>query len=369
MGSSTPSQTASAHDRKSHSLSSPHHAREFSGIRPFHQFGSWSESVQRAYPGTTYRLVSWLSHHQAELQDEDQLWDRCMEANRDCFQTLQVASLSKPSWFLPKGDVVFEVLKNPSIIPDDPPKGVLMRHTEALQVFGQRADFYFLRPTFVAETMEVYTGEMARTDAESEKGELLTLADCYGGTLRNLTLAKQFAAGTIDVARYGLQRGVRASLSALRHVERSISNQVERRRIKREAQAIPTGSDPDNLRALLLRSLELGLWKEADVFRDGLKSRARDGLGGGLSRTGITRELGLGRVATQARSEGEFIRLARENQTTDASTEQLRAVYREIVELRQWDPVTCFEVFDRPGKLWLEAHWFDAVDGKRYVHY
>ncbi len=49
-----------------------------------------------------------------------------------------------------------------------------------------------------------------------------------------------------------------------------------------------------------------------------------------------------------------------------------RRLRRAIDELR-WrvsiDPVLCFELDDRPGELWFEAHWFTGADGRRYVHY
>ena len=49
-----------------------------------------------------------------------------------------------------------------------------------------------------------------------------------------------------------------------------------------------------------------------------------------------------------------------------------RRLRRAIEELR-WrmsiDPVLCFELEDRPGELWFEAHWFTGANGKRYVHY
>lgn len=49
-----------------------------------------------------------------------------------------------------------------------------------------------------------------------------------------------------------------------------------------------------------------------------------------------------------------------------------RRLRRAIEELR-WrtsiDPVLCFELSERPGELWFEAHWFTGMDGKRYVHY
>ena len=33
------------------------------------------------------------------------------------------------------------------------------------------------------------------------------------------------------------------------------------------------------------------------------------------------------------------------------------------------DLVLAFELPDRPGELWFEAHWFIGRDARTYVHY
>jgi hypothetical protein len=43
-----------------------------------------------------------------------------------------------------------------------------------------------------------------------------------------------------------------------------------------------------------------------------------------------------------------------------------------LAELRRRiavDPVLAFELPDRPGELWFEAHWFIGRDARTYVHY
>ena len=103
----------------------------------------------------------------------------------------------------------------------------------------------------------------------------------------------------------------------------------------------------------------MGLFKEAEAFRDALKSwRSHDFVG----------RLGQGTGVAGVRSEAEFVRRARMH-GVDAPTNELTQVYREIQELRNWDPILCFELNNRPGDLWLEAHWFESQDGKSYVHY
>lgn len=44
--------------------------------------------------------------------------------------------------------------------------------------------------------------------------------------------------------------------------------------------------------------------------------------------------------------------------------------FREALgRLSEIDPVLCFELPERPGELWFESHWFEGIDGRRYVHY
>ena len=58
----------------------------------------------------------------------------------------------------------------------------------------------------------------------------------------------------------------------------------------------------------------------------------------------------------------EYYGLARESRRLEVALEELR---RRITI----DPVLAFEVESRPGELWFEAHWFEATDGRTYVHY
>lgn len=337
-------------------------AKDFAGIRPFRKFGTWSEAVSIAYPGATFRLVNWIAQHRRETRDYDTLWRQCIAANPACFQQLEIVNLSKPSWFLPEGGVVFQAIKNPTTIPDNPPRGVLIRHSEALEVFGQHADFYFLRPTFVAESMEVFTGELARAHADEDKSDILFMAKLYGGVLRKADFARKLAVGTASLGMLAIEKG----LSGLSRIEQLVTGYVEKTRIRREARGIPSGMHPDTIRALMIRSLELGLYKEADVFRIALNTWERHTVRSHL--TGISHGMGLGHIATKAKSASGFLRLAQEQGVT-ASAAELRVVYQEIQELRRWDPITCFEVRNRPGDLWLEAHWFENPDGKHFVHY
>lgn len=341
---------------------SPVRARDFLGVRPFHQFGNWSPPQRIAYSGATFRLVNWIAQNRRTTANYDDLWTMCQLANPDCFQQLDIIHLSRPSWFLPKGDVVFQVIKDPTNIPDNPPKGVLLRHMEALDYFGTRADFYFLRPTFAADTMEVFTGEAAREHAEEDKSDILFMAKLYGPVLRGAATTKQVASLAASAAKFAVRQGFRGLMS----LERSISDQIERRRIQREAQRIPTGMHPDAIRALMLRSLELDLFREADLFRQALRSWEGTGMQSRMTATSY--DMGIGKLAARATSESSFVQEAR-RQGSSASVVELRAVYQEVQELRSWDPITCFELHDQPGKLWLEAHWFEDQNGKHFVHY
>ncbi len=125
-------------------------ARPLVGPEPFERFGRWAEPVHIARDGTIGRLARWLALDGRETDDGTPLWNRCRAANRDCFRTYQVVTLDRPSYFLPAGDVAFEVIENPTQIPERPPQGVMLRHLEAMDAFAA-ATFYFLRPVFVAE--------------------------------------------------------------------------------------------------------------------------------------------------------------------------------------------------------------------------
>ena len=331
----------------------------FSGIEPFPQFGEWGRTIPIAYPGTTFRLVNWIAQMRREIRDYDELWSQCMRANPDCFADLQLVCLSKPSWFLPKGETAFQIIRNPTNIPDNPPRGVLLRHMEAMDVFGENADYYFLRPTFDSDTMEVFTGDLAREHAEQDKSDIIFMAQLYGGALRQIDLAQRLALQAVSVAEFFARKGVQG----LAHVGSLITDCVERSRIKRLARENASGMHPSRLRPLIVRSLELGMFREAEIFRDELRLRDRS-----ITSIESFHGLGQGRAAIRARSESEFVRLAR-GAGTDMSTVELKRVFREIESLRNWDPVLCFELKDRPGKLWLEAHWFEGTDGKTYVHY
>lgn len=46
-----------------------------------------------------------------------------------------------------------------------------------------------------------------------------------------------------------------------------------------------------------------------------------------------------------------------------------RASAAELRRRQDIDPILCFELPERPGELWFEAHWFDGADGRLYVHY
>ncbi len=124
--------------------------RRLAGTQPFERFGRWAPSVSIARDGTIGHLARWLALNRHEVDGDATIWDRCREANPDCFRTYRVVALDRPSYFLPAGEVAFEVIANPTQIPERPPQGVMLRHMEAMDAFAA-ATFYFLRPVFVVE--------------------------------------------------------------------------------------------------------------------------------------------------------------------------------------------------------------------------
>jgi len=125
-------------------------ARLLVGTEPFERFGRWALPVSIARDGTIGRLARWLAIHRPDDADDSTAWNLCREANRECFRTYRIVSMDRPSFFLPAGEVAFEVIENPTQIPERPPQGVMLRHLEAMDAFAG-ATFYFLRPVFVTE--------------------------------------------------------------------------------------------------------------------------------------------------------------------------------------------------------------------------
>jgi hypothetical protein len=48
---------------------------------------------------------------------------------------------------------------------------------------------------------------------------------------------------------------------------------------------------------------------------------------------------------------------------------ELRRELRDMRTRLSFDPILCFELPERPGELWFEAHWFEGRDGRLYVGY
>jgi hypothetical protein len=129
--------------------------------------------------------------------------------------TYRVVKLDRPSYFLPAGEVVFDVLANPTQIPEEPPTGVLLRHLEAMDVFPA-STFYFLRPVFVAEpTFQLCSADELRREAYFDRLDAMRRARHFGWAYRTHAwlAAKRDAAKSL-VRLYRLQF-IRLSLSCL----------------------------------------------------------------------------------------------------------------------------------------------------------
>jgi hypothetical protein len=67
----------------------------------------------------------------------------------------------------------------------------------------------------------------------------------------------------------------------------------------------------------------------------------------------------------------DFTRRLERTHSLGLATESRRLEFA-LAELRRRiviDPVLAFELPDRPGELWFEAHWFIGRDARTYVHY
>lgn len=155
------------------------------GTQPFERFGRWAPPVSVARDGTIGRLARWLALHHHEGATETARWERCRQANPECFRTYRVVTLDQSSFFLPAGDVAFEVMENPTQIPDRPPQGVMLRHMEAMDAFAT-ATFYFLRPVFVTEPcFRLCTVDELRREAYFDQFDALRMARHFGWAYRS----------------------------------------------------------------------------------------------------------------------------------------------------------------------------------------
>jgi hypothetical protein len=271
--------------------------------QPFERFGSWAPSVSVARDGTIWRLARWiaLNQHEAPSPSADQLWRRCQEANPECFRTHRVVTLDRPSYFLPAGEVVFEVLENPTQIPERPPTGVMLRHLEAMDAYAS-ATFYFLRPVFVTEpTFRLCTADELRREAHFDRIDAMRLARYFGWAFRT----QAFLAAKRDAAALFALRGLVRAVEALTW----------------DLVPLPAGDriDPHTRRRFQ-------------------------------------------RVFVRRLERAESLGLAAESRRLELALAELR---RRIVV----DPVLAFELPDRTGELWFEAHWYVGRDGRTYVHY
>jgi hypothetical protein len=271
--------------------------------QPFERFGCWAPSISVARDGTIGTLARWiaLNQHEPATPSADELWQRCQDANPDCFRTYQVVKLDRPSYFLPAGEVVFEVLENPTQIPEQPPTGVMLRHLEAMDAFPA-ATFYFLRPVFVSEpTFQLCTPDELRREACFDRLDTLWRARYFGWAYRT----QAWLAAKRDAAKLLTLRALTRTVEALTW----------------DLPSLPSGdrADPQTRRP----------------FRRQYTYRPEP-----------TQSLGL--IAERRRLEFALIELRR----------------RMAV-----DPVLAFELPDRPGELWFEAHWFIGRDARTYVHY
>lgn len=163
---------------------SPTNAGLLARSRPFESFGEWQEEITVARQGTLWRLADWIACNRSAARSRPALWQACQQANPACFKTYSVIRLDRPSFFLPAGEVVFEVTKNPTQIPQSPPQGVMLRHMEAMDAFPG-ADFYFLEPVFTSEPcLRLYSATELREEASGDLQDVLMLARNYGWLFR-----------------------------------------------------------------------------------------------------------------------------------------------------------------------------------------
>ncbi len=272
----------------------------------FERFGELGERICVVRDGAIHSMAYWLATHDKRREKStEQLWNDCLAANPHSLREYRIVRLDAPSYFLPAGEVVFKLTENPIQLPDNPPQGVMMRHLEAMTAHPL-AKFYLLEPVFTSEPcFRLYTADDLREEAEGDRRVSEQIARQFGWAHRAADWART----------RGRQLSGLSMRAAARTVEALTKSVVPNRA------RVPHHRQPDEWVALLADDTMVELARRAD--------------GHGL----------------------------------DRDAHRLRRAVQELRWRMSYDPVLCFELEDRPGELWFEAHWFTGSDGRRYVHY
>lgn len=283
-------------------------ASSYLDASPFKKLGAWGETVSVARDGRLFRAACWLALNRSKGASYDKLWTACQRANPSWFTSFRLVRMDEPSFFLPAGDVVFQVIENPTQIPDRPPRGVLLRHWEAMNA-APHATFYFLRPVFTFDPeFRLYTADDLRREAAGDRDDAVFAARMYGSAIRSAAWVKQRC---YDIARLATRLAVRVATFAVR------------------GGAFMAG-EPFRLRSRRLPEEFYRLHGRLDI--DELIARTR-------------------------------------GSALDDEVVEFRRAMRDLRMRLPLDPILCFELPERPGELWFESHWFHGQDGKLYVSY
>ncbi|MEM9352628.1 MAG: hypothetical protein AAGA92_06425 [Planctomycetota bacterium] len=191
-------------------------AKSFTSTEPFTKFGEWGPTIQVARRGYGLRLARWLALNRARRESWDNAWSRCREENPAWFRSHRIVRMLRPSFFLPAGEVVFEVTERFTQVPDNPPRGVLLRHLEAMTA-APGATFYFLRPTFTTVPyFRLYSAQDLREDAEIDRGDAIFAARLYGWAFRAVEAARRTAIAGGRLALRGSIAAVSTAAALLR---------------------------------------------------------------------------------------------------------------------------------------------------------
>ena len=197
-------------------------ANDIVGSRPFQVFGQWRPPVRVTRQGTDCEIAAWLSIHEHKTKNPREAWRRCEVAKPECFAEYEIVKLHRPSFFLPAAEVAFEVITNPTVIPDDPPRGVMMRHLEAMEQYPD-ATFYFLRPLFMNDgQVTLCLADMLREEAEEDRDYAMFLTKLFGSSFRSAAWWYQRLRDTSRLA-------LRCGTSVVRQLNRSL-DRVQRDR-------------------------------------------------------------------------------------------------------------------------------------------
>lgn len=234
-------------------------------VRPLEEFGEWGKPSRWSIPDPAFRtsIARWLALHGAGSAISPTEWQQCRAAIPGAFKQYRTLQLQARSFFLPRGEAVFEVLENPVSFPETPPEPILSNFLRGIKLYRD-APFYYLEPVVKIEGRRMTPLLRAELEAEIhlEESAVQRLLDERGWRFRVEHQAKRLAqvAGELTLT------SVAVLLSGGITMARSLFTSAERLRLEMKALEPATLQSEAELRALLEEANRLDMRRAAETF-------------------------------------------------------------------------------------------------------